>query len=97
VQSQDDGQPRYQGTLYGVRESAEIAPPAPVKPENSGSLTGQILAQGRSDEARRTRGTTARLILGLLIGLGILVTIGLLVVAGVGGVFDPLFGRLLGD
>jgi hypothetical protein len=102
VPSPGDGRavPRYQGTLYGGPDQGEIGHPAtspPVRrdPENTGSLTGHILAQGRPDDTPQRHGKTARLVLGLLIGLGVLVTIGLLVVAGVGGVFGTLVGGLL--
>lgn len=92
--------PRYQGTLYGGPEQTGIGRRTMSLPvrrdvENTGSLTGHILAQGWSDETPHSHSTTARLLLGLLIGLGVLVTIGLLVVAGVGGVFSTLMGGLL--
>lgn len=96
----DRAAPRYQGTLYGIAEQTEIrhrtmSQPVHRELENTGSLTGHILAQGRPDETPQRHSKTARLVLGLLIGLGILVTIGLLVIAGVGGVFGTLMGGLL--
>lgn len=87
--------PRYRGTLYGGAEGAEAAPAVSTDPENTGSLTGHILAQGRTDEPPQTRSITTRLVLGLLIGLGILVTSALLVIAGVGGVLGTLINGLL--
>lgn len=102
VPSPGDGRPkpRYQGTLYGGLEQTGIGRRTMSLPfrrdlENTGSLTGHILAQGRADEMPQSHSTMARVVLGLLIGLGILVAIGLLVVAGVGGVFGTLMGGLL--
>jgi hypothetical protein len=63
--------------------------------ENTGSLTGHILAQGWSDETPAPRGTGVRIALALAIGLGVLIVIGLLVVVGFGGVFGTLMGGLL--
>jgi hypothetical protein len=84
--------PRNQGTLYGGTDQPEVGHEQTVLPfrpdvENSGSLTGHILAQGWSDEMPRRHSPTVRLLLAMLIGLGVLVVIGLLVVAGIGGVF----------
>ncbi|HEX7744060.1 MAG TPA: hypothetical protein VF462_02195, partial [Micromonosporaceae bacterium] len=92
--------PRYRGTLYGGPERADIGNlrmslPVRLNPENTGSLTGHILAQGWSDETPPARGTTARIVLALAVGLGVLIVIGLLVVVGLGGLFGTLMGGLL--
>ena len=62
--------------------------------ENSGSLTGHILAQGWSDTPTPTA-STAKVVMVLLIGLGILVAVGLLVVLLAGDAFSSLFDGLL--
>jgi hypothetical protein len=69
------------GRLYGNQE--EPAPMTTAFPaatlENSGSLTGHILAQGHA-EAMQVRRSYAKVGLVLAIGLGVLVGIGVLVV-----------------
>jgi hypothetical protein len=62
--------------------------------ENSGSLTGHILAQGWSD-APVPPASTTKVVAVLLVGLGILVAVGLLVVFAVGDAFSSLFDGLL--
>lgn len=93
--------PRYQGTLYGGPEETEVGhhtmslPRARRGLESTGSLTGHILAQGLPEESATEPGTTARVVLVLLIGLGVLITVGLLVIVGFGGVLGTLMGGLL--
>jgi hypothetical protein len=69
------------GRLYGQQEEPEFVtggyPAATL--ENSGSLTGHILAQGRTDGIPVKRGY-AKVGLFLAVGLGVLVGIGVLVV-----------------
>jgi hypothetical protein len=71
-----------------------VALPAGNPVENSGSLTGHILAQGWSDTPTPAA-STARVVMVLLIGLGILVAVGLLVVFAAGDAFSSLFDGLL--
>lgn len=101
VPSPGDGRPvpRYHGTVYegGQTEVGHQTTALPWRRdlENTGSLTGHILAQGWPDDTPGSHGTTARVAFALLIGLGVLVTVGLLVLAGVGGVFGAMIGGLL--
>lgn len=83
----------------GPRGSAASAMPevaAPVGQENSGSLTGHILAHGRMDPARSTN-STARVILRLALVVAALIAVGLLVAALMSGsvrsVLEGLFGQ----
>ncbi|MDG4790584.1 hypothetical protein O7626_32515 [Micromonospora sp. WMMD1102] len=82
------------GTVYGGPEG-HVTVSMPVNAvENSGSLTGHILAQGWTDTpAQKT--DNAKVVLVLLVGLGILVAIGLLVVLMLGDAFNNLFDGLL--
>ncbi|MBF9128506.1 hypothetical protein I0C86_05815 [Plantactinospora sp. S1510] len=64
--------------------------------ENSGSLTGHILAQGWTDTPSQ-KTNTGRVVIVLLIGLGILVAVGLLVVLLFGDAFSNLFDGLAGS
>jgi hypothetical protein len=93
------GSQRRQGTLYGGPGSPgsgqltmALPPGDPV--ENSGSLTGHILAQGWPDTPTSPASTT-KVVVALLVGLGILVVVGLLVVFAVGDIFSNLFGGVL--
>jgi len=69
---------------------------APFEPsvENSGSLTGHILAQGWADTSTEGNSTT-RVAVVLMVGVGILVAVGLLVVMAVGDLFNGVFGGLI--
>ena len=62
--------------------------------ENSGSLTGHILSQGRSDEPTPTA-NTAKVFLVMALVLGILVAVGALVVLATGDTFTNLFDSFL--
>ncbi|MEQ4304830.1 hypothetical protein ABNF97_26195 [Plantactinospora sp. B6F1] len=85
---------RAAGTVYGGPEGHVTVSMPTNQVENSGSLTGHILAQGWTDTpAQRT--DTGKVVLVLLIGLGILVVIGLLVVLLAGDAFNNLFDGLL--
>jgi hypothetical protein len=48
--------------------------------ENSGSLTGHILAQGWAEDAPATRSSNTRVVIVLAASLGLLIAISLLVV-----------------
>lgn len=64
--------------------------------ENSGSLTGHILAQGWADTPdREDRGTT-KVVLVMAIGLGVVVVLGVLIALVVGNAFNSIFDGLLG-
>ncbi|BCB80988.1 hypothetical protein GCM10022251_61000 [Phytohabitans flavus] len=62
--------------------------------ENSGSLTGHILSQGRSD-GPTSAGNTAKVFLVMALVLGILVAVGALVVLVSGDTFSSLFDSFL--
>jgi len=62
--------------------------------ENSGSLTGHILSQGRSDEPT-PKANTAKVFLVMALVLGILVAVGALVVLVTGDTFSSLFDSFL--
>ncbi|KOX15162.1 hypothetical protein ADK66_02615 [Micromonospora sp. NRRL B-16802] len=85
------------GTVYGGGEGpgfATIALPANAAVENSGSLTGHILAQGWADTpAEPSRNT--RVVIVLIAALGLLVAISVLVVLLAGDAMDSLVGSVL--
>ncbi|AVT31163.1 hypothetical protein [Plantactinospora sp. BB1] len=85
---------RAEGTVYGGPEGHVTVSMPTNQVENSGSLTGHILAQGWTDTPAQKTNTT-RVVLVLMIGLGILVAVGLLVVLLVGDAFSSLFDGLL--
>ena len=89
------------GTVYGGPDSPGPADMTIVMPirnpvENTGSLTGHILAQGWTDTPTSNAGT-AKMIGVLVAGLAVLVAIGLLVVFAAGDTFSTLFGGMLGS
>ncbi|GAA3760831.1 hypothetical protein GCM10022225_53020 [Plantactinospora mayteni] len=85
---------RAEGTVYGGPEGHLTVSMPSNQLENSGSLTGHILAQGWTDTPTQ-KTNTGKVVLVLLIGLGILVAVGVLVVFLVGDVFSSLFDGLL--
>lgn len=84
------------GTVYGGPPGQVTAalPTAADAVENSGSLTGHILAQGWPDTIPAKSHTT-RVVAVLVVGLGIVVAVGLLMVFAIGDVFGALFEGLL--
>jgi hypothetical protein len=91
---------RGRGTVYGGTGGSGVADMTIPVPrgnplENSGSLTGHILAQGWTDTPTPNTGTM-KMIGVLIAGLAVLVAIGLLVVFAAGDTFSALFGGLLG-
>jgi hypothetical protein len=93
-----DSEPRPNGTVYGATGSGPaqmtmaIAGGSPL--ENSGSLTGHILSQGRSD-GPAPAANTAKVFLVMALVLGILVAVGALVVVVTGDTFSDLFDSFL--
>ncbi|MEU5673145.1 hypothetical protein ABZ749_22835 [Micromonospora sp. NPDC047753] len=84
------------GTVYGNGEGAgftTVAIPANAV-ENSGSLTGHILAQGWSDTPAE-RSSNARVLIVLAAALGLLVAISVMVVLLAGDALDGLVGSVL--
>jgi hypothetical protein len=74
-------QQRGQGTVYGGLADyapADMTMPVTINPvENSGSLTGHILAQGWRDEIVDRRRSNLRVAIAMLVVLGLLVTVSL--------------------
>ncbi|MGX4657299.1 hypothetical protein ACWCHM_26785 [Micromonospora sp. SCSIO 07396] len=91
------GGPNLASVGYGGTDGpghATVAFPAANPVENSGSLTGHILAQGWSDTpAPRSR--TTRVVIVLAASLGLLVAISVLVVLLANDVMDGLVGGML--
>ncbi|MEU8084631.1 hypothetical protein AB0B57_13535 [Micromonospora sp. NPDC049101] len=91
-----DGGSDLAGTVYGSGDGpgfTTIAMPANAV-ENSGSLTGHILAQGWADTpAERSRNT--RVMIVLAAALGLLVAISVMVVLLAGDALDGLVGSVL--
>ncbi|MFG1867586.1 hypothetical protein [Micromonospora arborensis] len=91
-----DGGSDLAGTVYGSGEGpgfTTIAIPANAV-ENSGSLTGHILAQGWSDTPAERSGN-ARVMIVLAAALGLLVAISVMVVLLAGDALDGLVGSVL--
>ncbi|MFD0787997.1 hypothetical protein ACFQZ8_29155, partial [Micromonospora azadirachtae] len=95
-----DGGPGLAGTVYGGDSSdgpgfTTIALPNNAV-ENSGSLTGHILAQGWADTPTPTeRSRTTRMVIVLAISLVLLVVISLLLVLVAGDAVDGLIDNVL--
>lgn len=82
---------RPQGNVYGGYGTA-VAPVQDDELENSGSLTGQILAHGRLD-TEPAKGSTAKVVLIMLTVLVIMVVITVVVAIVAGGkITDMLNG-----
>ncbi|WP_320067414.1 hypothetical protein [Micromonospora sp. RTGN7] len=73
---------------------ATVALPTGNTIDNSGSLTGHILAQGWTD-APPPRSSTAKVVVVLTASLGLLIAIGVLLVLVAGDAMDGLVGGLL--
>lgn len=85
------------GTVYAGGDGpgyTTIALPPNAAVENSGSLTGHILAQGWADTpAERSRNT--RVVIVLIAALGLLIGISVLVVLLANNALDGLMGSVL--
>ncbi|TDC69890.1 hypothetical protein E1193_30230 [Micromonospora sp. KC606] len=75
--------------------SATIAFPAGNPVENSGSLTGHILAQGWTDNPAAEKSRTARVVVVLATALALLVAMGVLVVLLAGDAMNGLVGNMI--
>jgi hypothetical protein len=80
---------RPEGTVYGGvgPDLTEMQRPGIMSLENSGSLTGHILAQGRPDTAEESSGGSRTVVI-------VLVMVGLLIVLGLAGAVVVLSGIL---
>ncbi|MFI1195887.1 hypothetical protein ACH4T9_21910 [Micromonospora sp. NPDC020750] len=83
-------------TAYGTEGPgfATISLPTGAALDNSGSLTGHILAQGWTD-APTPRSSTTKVVAVLAVSLGLLVAISVLVVLVAGDAMDGLVGGFL--
>ncbi|MGK5445632.1 hypothetical protein ACSNN7_27950, partial [Micromonospora sp. URMC 105] len=91
------GGPDLASTVYGGTEGpgfATVSFPAGNPLENSGSLTGHILAQGWADTPTE-RSRTTRVVVVLAASLGLLVAISVLVVLLANDAMDGLVGSIL--
>jgi hypothetical protein len=88
--------PRRAGTTYGGTDAPgagemTMALPGGDPLENSGSLTGHILAQGRADAAQPESNTAKVVLVGILL-LVTLIVIGLVAAIVAGDTVNNLFG-----
>jgi hypothetical protein len=84
---------RGPGTVYGTGgyEQIEMTMPVSTNPvENSGSLTGHILAQGWRDEIVDRRRSNLRVAIAMLVVLGLLVTVSLVFLLTAGSDFTDM-------
>jgi hypothetical protein len=84
---------RMQGTLYGTGGYPTIDTTMPVSTnpvENSGSLTGHILAQGWRDEIVDRRRSNIRVAVAMLVVLGLLVTVSVVFLLTAGSAFTDM-------
>ncbi|WP_145830789.1 hypothetical protein [Actinoplanes teichomyceticus] len=86
------------GTLYGTGgyPSIDMTMPVSNPVENSGSLTGHILAQGWHDAPIEQRRGNFKVVLAMLIVLGLLVTVSLVFVFTVGDSFSDMLKGISG-
>ena len=79
---------------------ADMTMPVPMNfnaaVENSGSLTGHILAQGWRDEIVDRRRSNFKVVVTMLIVLGLLVTVSLIFLFTAGNAFSDMIKGMLG-
>jgi hypothetical protein len=89
-------QQRGEGTVYGGLADyapADMTMPVNVNPvENSGSLTGHILAQGWRDGPENQRRSNVKVVVAMLVVLLVLVGVSLLFLFTVGDAFSDMIG-----
>ncbi|WP_405092037.1 hypothetical protein OG767_02920 [Micromonospora sp. NBC_01392] len=86
------------GTAYGGTEGpgfATVALPQSSPSENTGSLTGHILAQGWAEDTPATRASNTKVIIVLAVALTALIAISLLVVFLANDALSGLTGTVL--
>jgi hypothetical protein len=99
VSSTGSGVPQQRGqagTVYSTGGYPAIDMTMPVSDplENSGSLTGHILAQGWYDAPTDQRRSNLKVVLAMLAVLGLLVTVSLIFVFTAGDAFTDFVGNL---
>ncbi|WP_328464358.1 hypothetical protein OHA21_40560 [Actinoplanes sp. NBC_00393] len=89
-------QQRGQGTVYSTGGYPAIDMTMPVSDplENSGSLTGHILAQGWYDAPVEQRRSNLKVVVAMLAVLGLLVTMSLVFVFTAGDAFTDMINNL---
>ncbi|MFI7602853.1 hypothetical protein [Actinoplanes sp. NPDC049681] len=94
-------QQRGDGTVYGGLADyapADMTMPVMTNPmENSGSLTGHILAQGWRDAPEAQRRSNVKVVVAMLIVLLVLVGVSLLFLFTVGDAFSNMIGGVFKD
>ncbi|MFI7543683.1 hypothetical protein [Actinoplanes sp. NPDC049599] len=89
-------QQRGQGTVYGGLADyapADMTMPVNINPlENSGSLTGHILAQGWRDGPDNQRRSNVKVVVAMLVVLLVLVGVSVLFLFTVGDAFSDMIG-----
>ena len=88
-----------QGTVYGLGGYPGIDTTMPVSTnpvDNSGSLTGHILAQGWHDEIVDRRRSNLKVAIAMLVVLGLLVTVSLVFLLTAGDAFGNMLKGLFG-
>jgi len=92
---------RAQGTVYGGLADyapADMTMPVTINPmENSGSLTGHILAQGWRDGADTQRRSNVKVAVAMLVVLLVLVGVSVLFLFTVGDAFSDMIGGVFKD
>ena len=92
---------RGQGTVYGGLADyapADMTMPVTINPmENSGSLTGHILAQGWRDGADTQRRSNVKVAVAMLVVLLVLVGVSVLFLFTVGDAFSDMIGGVFKD
>jgi hypothetical protein len=86
-------QQRGEGTLYGNGGYLAIDSTMPVSTnavENSGSLTGHILAQGWRDEVVDRRRNNLKVAIAMLVVFGFLVTVSIVFLLTAGSAFTDM-------
>jgi hypothetical protein len=85
------------GTVYGADEYPSIDTTMPVSTnpvENSGSLTGHILAQGWRDEIVDRRRSNLKVAIAMMVVLGLLVTVCVVFMLTAGSAFTDTISKL---
>lgn len=94
-------QQRGEGTVYGGLADyapADMTMPVMTNPmENSGSLTGHILAQGWRDAPEAQRRSNVKVVVAMLVVLVVLVGVSLLFLFTVGDAFSNMIGGVFKD
>jgi hypothetical protein len=88
---------RMHGTVYGTGgyETIDTTMPVSMNPvENSGSLTGHILAQGWRDEVVDRRRGNLKVAIAMLVVLGLLVTVSVVFLLTAGNSFSDWIGGI---